>query len=89
MQWKMQLLIKLKKYSIKMIDQFLEFLIKAIINTVQSYWGGVFFIIVGIFSTRSSMRNPTRMYNIRGWIAAVGFIILGVSIIILKIAGKL
>jgi amino acid transporter len=69
----------------KVISYFVEFL-KAMIH---SYWGIIFSFIIGIFFIWFSIKHPTKTWNLRGWAAGVGFIILSILITYFKFTGKL
>jgi uncharacterized membrane protein HdeD (DUF308 family) len=63
--------------------------------TVTSYWGGILWIILGIYGVIKLYKERNDEVNIGsgvyylGWFGAIGMIILGISIIILKLLNKL
>lgn len=71
-----------------MIDEVIKYLVKGLHFLVQSYWGVLFFLLLGVFSLRYSARNPTTIANLRGWAGAIGFIILALIILYLKLSGQ-
>ncbi len=60
-----------------------------------SYWGGVIFILLGWFFIRYTLKNPDTNENkwlagdLSGWAGGISFILIGVTIIIAKLVGKL
>lgn len=59
-----------------------------------SYFGGLFMLILGVFQTYKSWKSDGKIDGsilqpyLSGWIAGVGSILLGITIIVLKILGK-
>ena len=75
------------------IDKFFDFFVRLIIFTLQSIWGGFFWLALGIFTiwrlyrqrkTRDIWNDP--MYGF-GWIGAVGAILLGLVVVYWHLTG--
>jgi len=61
----------------------------------SSYWGGVILILLGWYLIRDTIKNPDTDENkwfagdLSGWAGGIGFILIGITIIIAKMVGKL
>lgn len=77
-----------------MFDTFIEYYVRFTALTVTSYWGAVFWIIIGsyglvwLYKQREDKRQLRSGMYYQGWVGAVGMIIVGISIIILKLLDK-
>ena len=56
---------------------------------VQSYWGALLFLIIGYFLIKYNIKNPVENYQLRGWASAIGFVAVGIIIIIFKLMNKM
>ena len=62
---------------------------------VTSYWGSFILIILGIYLLRDTIKNPMKdkfkalQGDVSGGLSGIGFILLGICIIIAKLVGKL
>ena len=60
-----------------------------------TYFGGLIWIIVGIILIRFTIKNPQESKfsviqgDMRGWAGGLGFIGVGISIIVMKLLGKI
>lgn len=71
-----------------MIDEVITYLVKGVYFLVQSYWGALAFLLFGIFFIRYSIKKPTTIFNLRGWAAGIGGVILALLILYFKLTGK-
>ena len=77
-----------------MFDTLIEYYVRLLRLLVSSYWGGFLLIIVAIYGIiymykerNDEINQGSGMYYL-GWVGAIGMIILGVSVIIFKLLGK-
>ena len=59
-----------------------------------TYWGGLIWIGVGAFFIWKTVKYPTKKpdwfaTDMKGWAAGVGGILIGITILIAKLVGKL
>lgn len=72
-----------------MIDEIITYLVKVLDFLAQSYWGGLFFTLFGIYFIRNAVKEKTiTSNNLRGWAAGIGGVVGGLLIIYFKLTGK-
>jgi putative Mn2+ efflux pump MntP len=74
------------------VDILTNYIYKFLYLLVQSYIGAFVFILIGIYTIKDTIKetkkeNRSFYLDIKGWIAGVGSIGLGLFIIIAKIIG--
>ncbi len=72
-----------------MNDKFMTYLAELLHLMVQSYWGALFFLFAGVLLLRYSIKKPTSIFNLRGWVGGIALIAGGLLIIIFKLIGKI
>jgi len=73
-----------------MTDGILIYLAEGFRFLVQSYWGVLFFTLLGIYYIRNAVKEHTiTSNNLRGWAAGIGSVIVTLLILYFKLIGEI
>jgi hypothetical protein len=68
-------------------------MIEFIESAIYSYVGGIIMLMFGVYKIRGMLKSPSSIDDsplqpfLRGWLAGIGFTILGLAIIVGKLVG--